>query len=211
MKFKQHIEVGKYLYEQLEKDNKINRIAYLFGNVAPDLNCVYPAHRLRTTEKRFYKRLVRIDNTHFNILKSFTLGVVTHYICDYFCYAHSIESLGIKHKIYETNLYNYYNMHLQEIQDTKNRLRDAWKSSELHNKYMNSIDDELTSKQHCDMILEQVKIMNKLYMDKSEGSLDKNWMYLSEQMKRDLEYASFMTESILRLILQPYTCSAIHD
>lgn len=210
MKFKQHIEVGKYLYEQLEKDNKINRIAYLFGNVAPDLNCVYPAHRLRTTEKRFYKRLVRIDNTHFNILKSFTLGVVTHYICDYFCYAHSIESLGIKHKIYETNLYNYYNMHLQEIQDTKNRLRDAWKSSELHNKYMNSIDDELTSKQHCDMILEQVKIMNKLYMDKSEGSLDKNWMYLSEQMKRDLEYASFMTESILRLILQPYTCSAIH-
>lgn len=210
MKFKQHIEVGKYLYEQLEKDNKINRIAYLFGNVAPDLNCVYPAHRLRTTEKRFYKRLVRIDNTHFNILKSFTLGVVTHYICDYFCYAHSIESLGIKHKIYETNLYNYYNMHLQEIQDTKNRLRDAWKSSELHNKYMNSIDDELTSKQHCDMILEQVKIMNKLYMDKSEGSLDENWMYLSEQMKRDLEYASFMTESILRLILQPYACSAIH-
>jgi hypothetical protein len=215
MKFKQHIKVGKYILEHLGNDKleesningiKINRIAYLFGNVAPDLNCVYPAHRLKTTEKRFYNRLMRIDKSNFTWMKSFTLGVVTHYVCDYFCYAHNIESIGIKHKAYETNLWQYYNSHLAEIEKDKSGLNDLWNKLLIKSHNNNVENDELTNETHCNMILDTVKLMNKTYMTNSNDASDKDWMNKKNQMKLDLEYATFMIEQITNLITQPERC-----
>jgi hypothetical protein len=215
MKFKQHIKVGKYILENLGDTKldgmninglKINKIAYLFGNVAPDLNCVYPAHRLKTTEKRFYKRLMRIDKSSFTWMKSFTLGVVTHYVCDYFCYAHNIESLGPKHKTYETNLWHYYESHLAEIEEDKTDLTDLWKALLVKSHDDNIENDELTNETHCKMILDTVKLMNKTYMNRSNDPSDKKWMYQRNQMKLDLEYAAFMVIQITNLITQPERC-----
>ena len=209
MKLKQHLDVGKYILDNLDSKYEINKQAYLFGNIAPDLNCVYPAHRLKTTENRFYKRLQIVDNTSFNTIKSFTLGVITHYICDYFCYAHNIESIGIVHKKYETNLYNYYESHLNEILEDREQLKDVWKYNKLKSKNQIIKNNTIDVESHCKLILEQIKNMNTEYLKHIYKSEDNSWAYKNQQMKVDLEYAMFMVENITALILEPFKCLTV--
>jgi hypothetical protein len=207
MKLKQHLDIGKYVMEHDIQDKiEINRIAYLLGNIAPDLNCVYPAHRLVTTERRFYRRLRIVEKSNINFIKSFTLGIITHYVCDYFCCAHNNKSLGVPHKMYETNLYRYYESHLGELRESKDRLTVKW--VEAKKKSQNDcIEDKcMSDNKHCDFILEQVKLMNQAYLkhtnlDRSSDWIDKKW-----QMRRDMEYAIFMSEHIITLIIEPFKC-----
>lgn len=204
MKLRQHWEVGKYILETT--DLGVNKTAYLLGNIAPDLNCIYPAHRVKTTEKRFYKRLLRIDNTSINMLRSFTLGVVTHYVCDYFCYAHNMESIGLRHKEYETNLYKYYKSHKDEIYEHNNLLKEIWEQHIEKCREDVVRDNELTTSEHCEFILEQVKLMNATYMNKVNKELSDGWTVRKKQMHMDMEYATFMVEKITDLILEPVRC-----
>lgn len=207
MKLKQHLEIGnKVLDEGLINTFKVNRIAYLFGNIAPDLNCIYPAHRLKTTEKRFYKRLKRVEKSSTPLIKSFTLGVITHYICDYFCYAHNIESLGVPHKKYETNLYNYYESHLNEMAKDYDTMIDNWVSCKRQSNEECIVDGCMTVDKHCKFILSQIKYMNSLYMNGCDKNKKGNWTTKIEQMQKDIEYTTFMIEHILTITLEPFKC-----
>jgi hypothetical protein len=190
---------------------EINKIVFLFGNVAPDLNCVYPAHRLKTTEHRFYNRLMIADRTDSKLIKSFTLGIITHYICDYFCYAHNIESLGVKHKSYETNLYEYYNKHLAEIEKDKTDLVKMWHNVVVKSHDDNIENDELTNETHCKMIIDTIKLMNESYMKNTgdKKDKDKDWFERKSQMKIDLEYAQFVIEQVIYLLTEPERCLEI--
>jgi hypothetical protein len=207
MKLKQHINIGRYIIDNDIKDEfKVNKIAYLLGNIAPDLNCVYPAHRLTTTEKRFYKRLKIVEKSNVTFIRSFTLGVITHYVCDYFCCAHNNESLGIPHKRYEKNLYNYYESHLDELRESKDRLTYRWMRAKKKSQNDCLKSREMSDNNHCDFVLEQVKLMNEDYLkhtnlDRSSDWVDKKW-----QMQRDMEYAIFMSEHIITLIIEPFKC-----
>jgi hypothetical protein len=210
MKFKQHIEMGKSILSSLNQQEVsnfgINRVAYLLGNVAPDLNCIYPAHRLSTTEKRFYKRLKLLNNAESKLLKSFELGIVTHYICDYFCCAHNNKSSGIKHKKYETNLYSYYDKHRDNLGENNKELVQAWTRNKIKN-ITNIIDNNtITAKNLSKLILEQVKQMNNNYTKYSEINKDKGWENKVKQMQKDMEYTIFMTRHITRMIIEPTTC-----
>lgn len=207
MKLKQHLKIGKTVLDKnIITTFKVNRIAYLFGNIAPDLNCVYPAHRLKTTEKRFYKRLKRIEKSDTNLIKSFTLGVITHYICDYFCYAHNIESLGVPHKKYETNLYNYYESHINELGKFSSRLENKWIEAKQQSQ-KNCIENEcMTIESHCEFIMNQIKYMNNCYLGNDKLNKKSDWTGKIDQMQKDLEYSTFMIKHILILTLEPFKC-----
>lgn len=207
MKLKQHLDIGnKVINDNIIKTFEVNKVAYLFGNVAPDLNCIYPAHRLKTTEERFYKRLKRVDKASTNLIKSFTLGVITHYICDYFCFAHNIESLGIPHREYESNLYKYYESHVSEMEYNYEKLLNYWLhfKQESMEKYI--VDNSLNSEAHIEFIMNQLKNMNEIYISSNILSKKDNWTTKVEQMQKDIEYTTFMIEHLLGMVLEPFKC-----
>lgn len=200
MKFIQHIDIGKYILDNNIIDNcKIDRKAFLFGCIAPDINVVYPAHRLKTTENRFYKKLVIVDIIRNNIIKSYYLGTITHYICDYFCYAHETESIGIKHKKYENNLYKYYESHIKELEKS-NTLLNIWNRNKIKS-------NKISIHEHCDYVMEQLKIMNKTYFDELKLRDNTNWQFNNDIIKNDLRYVQFMLENMLGIITQPIKCT----
>lgn len=207
MRLKQHLDIGnKVLEDNIISTFKVNRVAYLFGTIAPDLNCIYPAHRLRTTESRFSKKLKIAGNASTSLIKSFMLGVITHYVCDYFCYAHNIESLGLPHKKYEDNLYKYYESHLDEMEDAYDNLLDHWLDFKAQSKKKCVKNNCLTSESHVEFIMNQVKNMNKLYMNSDRVDKKVGWTDKIEQMQKDIEYATFMVERVLTITLEPFKC-----
>lgn len=212
MKLKQHIEIGKGILENL--DNKalnefgINRTTYLLGCIAPDLNCVYPAHRLWTTEKRFNRRLRQVNKAtaKLKFVKSFRLGIITHYTCDYFCYAHNNESVGVRHKMYEANLYQFYQSHLNELQNTSLRLQNIWLENKRKSITDNIKNDTITVKEQCEIITEQVARMNKEYSSETDINKNVGWETKIKQMQQDMEYAMFMSQHVIEMIIEPFKC-----
>lgn len=207
MKLKQHIMIGKELLNSTKlKDLNVNKVAYLIGSIAPDLNCVYPAHRLTTTEHRFYKRLERIFRTNSLMIKSFTLGVITHYICDYFCYAHNIESIGFKHKEYEKGLYKYYLTHQNMLKTAENNIKLDSNQLKIHNNMKN----------YCNNIILQLKRINNQYIKEAynydnihsvKGKIRKSitdksefWTQRKDQMQLDIRYAFDTSRIVMWLV-----------
>ena len=87
----------------------LSRFRFSYGNIYPDLTfsmCVTP-HKLpesigllRSYVDELYERPMHI----FEFSKK--LGIAMHYVCDYFCYAHSEKFTGslLKHMIYEFSM-----------------------------------------------------------------------------------------------------------
>ena len=99
-----HHKIGKILCSELRESGcQINEKLFLLGNLFPDLIHSYLWCRHEYQYSREYIR------NKLDILKkkpklfSFQLGVLTHYICDYFCYPHSDNyNKGlIQHILYE--------------------------------------------------------------------------------------------------------------
>jgi hypothetical protein len=211
MKFIHHIKIASIMINKMEgkmgETFKLNKTAFYIGNVAPDLNCVYPAHRLKTTHKRVARKIEFVDRLDSaEVIKSFELGIITHYVCDYFCYAHSNETIGKSHKHYEKELYRFFELHKDMFKqgNTDEDIVVEWNDALniIQEKLNNS--DAVDIKSHASMIMEQIGIINKEYMEKSSGfRRDKEWQYDLDQCKRDLEYALFMGENILEMILNP--------
>ena len=212
MKLKQHREIAitviGQINPQLLESFHFNKTAYLFGSMAPDLNCVYPAHRLDTTRKRFCIHVKRVDNSIMDLIKSFELGVITHYICDYFCYAHSIESVGHKHIIYENMLKKYFKEYKQEALSgiEKEELLKIW--DKLREESISRIapNYSLDANSHGKLILNQVKRMNDLYKKEYEVQRHDNWMESCEQIYKDICYSLFVCKKPLEWVLSPVEC-----
>ena len=104
MRLKIHHNIGKKVYIELKDlDCKISKTLFLFGNVFPDLiySYIWRRHEFKHSRKIIEKKIITLKKrTRFY---SFHMGILTHYICDYFCFPHStIYNKGlIKHIIYE--------------------------------------------------------------------------------------------------------------
>lgn len=214
MKLVHHIKISKILInkldEKLMEGFKVNRLAFYIGSIFPDLNCIYPAHRLNTTNKRLAKKIEIIDNMNKDSLyKSFELGIITHYVCDYFCYAHSNETIGFIHKHYEKQLYNMFELHKEVFinKENKNIVTEWNEALDIIQHKLLSKTDTMDVKSHASMIMEQIKTLNDNYMKNSNGMRrDSDWADDIEQCKRDLEYTLFMCENVLALIVDPVRC-----
>lgn len=191
---------------------KINRKAYLFGSIAPDFNCVFPTHTIKGTFKRFKHKLYRMENSGSNLVKSFTLGVITHYICDYFCYAHNLSHPNPKHALYERYMREHIEMHNKLVNLECEKLEEQWKNIQEHiiesSNNNNNIDNILESItnggfDHIEYIMELVDNMHSEYINNTKNLDAKKWYYSLDKIELDLEYATFMCEKIAMLILNP--------
>lgn len=215
MKLVHHIKIAKIIADKLEENNKkeylINRSAFYIGSIIPDINCIYPAHRLNTTKDRMLKRIESVDNaSRDGIIRSFQLGIITHYVCDYFCYAHSNETIGMIHKKYEKELYNFFEIHkdLFVKGEGKEELVVKWDEAlNIIREKLFSLTDTMTIESHASMVMEQIEVLNRDYMMNSQGiRRDRLWVVDKEQCERDLEYTIFMCENILKIIMNPMKC-----
>ena len=114
MNFFTHIMISKRLYKYLSKEMYLDKYAFLYGNIKPDLSpqCLRNPHLLEN-----YLLIVSsdsnrlIDNTASVREFSADLGVICHYICDFFCYCHLNSRLYHKlasHFLYELRLHLTY-------------------------------------------------------------------------------------------------------
>ena len=197
---------------QSKVDWKINRAAYLFGSVAPDINYVYPVHTFNSTFNRFKKKIKRAEKSNTNIIKSFTLGVITHYICDYFCYAHNIRMGNPKHVIYERIMRSHMKKHTEALSNSSEELRTQWMNILGHTldsmqtcKTVEDVLDDIHSKgkDHIDYIMKAITEMHDTYIKYTLNLEDKEWFKSIEKMELDMQYARFMCERILMFILSP--------
>lgn len=212
-----HMRIARETLNKIEShiDWKINRKAYILGSIIPDLNCAFPTHTINNTLNRFRKRLIRMDNTGSNFIKSFTLGIITHYICDYFCYAHNLNFPNPKHAVYERVMRAHIRKHEEVIGNWGDDLVKQWELIKEHtivlikeNDNINSIEDTILriqydSKDHVEYIIDTVKDMHKKYISQTIDLDALSWYKSLNKIQLDIDYATFMCERIALLILAP--------
>lgn len=109
MRMRNHYKMGSIIYKKMAENNMpLQKLAFIFGNLAPDigLTYIYRRHQHSTSMSHLDKLILRLYYGIFHpnsIIFSFRLGIITHYVCDYFCYAHNPAFKGHlrEHIIYE--------------------------------------------------------------------------------------------------------------
>ena len=118
MKSTSHFAMGHLLYASLQAHGvHLNRIAFVYGNIAPDYapHLLFPAHFGKVCTRavddiaRELTELPLGGSGRVNAEYSKHLGIMCHFICDYFCFAHNKGFPGgIKqHSSYENRLDAY--------------------------------------------------------------------------------------------------------
>jgi hypothetical protein len=76
------------------KGMRLKRFPFILGNLAPDLyfSFIFRRHEYDCSIVSIRKTILRLYDGRFNpcsVLFAYFMGIVSHYICDYFCYYHS--------------------------------------------------------------------------------------------------------------------------
>lgn len=106
MYFFTHLFISKVLYQHLKEITELDQLAFAYGNIKPDL----PSHKRNhhtlenclpiVCSKSDLLQTETVSVRHFSV----TLGVICHYLCDFFCYYHLNEEIHNKkldHFLYE--------------------------------------------------------------------------------------------------------------
>lgn len=127
-----HLELSLRLKRVIERnlDIRLRTIPFILGNIKPDFVAPYTnmPHYKKDSEKKDSEQFVReeilaiLDSKIYESEKcppqfSERLGVITHYLSDFFCHAHS-ESFPdkfLKHYLYEMQLSLYCLSHTKGI------------------------------------------------------------------------------------------------
>ncbi len=118
MKSTSHFAMGHLLYAALQKRGiYLNRIAFVYGNIAPDYapTMLVPTHFGKACTRAVDDISSNLSELHLNnsgrvsAEYSKQLGIMCHYICDYFCFAHNKDFTGSlkQHVAYENRLDSY--------------------------------------------------------------------------------------------------------
>ncbi len=122
-----HKKMSEFIYSNIEENTSfaLNKLMFKLGNMSPDLP-LYHRHLKHYKYQNFEAILHMIEelsliNPSESVAKlnfySYRLGVITHYVCDYFCLPHhDRDAYGDKlkeHLLYEKNMHkdvkNYNN------------------------------------------------------------------------------------------------------
>jgi hypothetical protein len=109
-----HIVVANYFYDKLKQSNlsfNLHKKSFFNGNVLPDKQRhQFNTHYYAESKPDCDRYLAKANNeTLSDLERSEALGVVCHFMCDYFCKYHSIQpykqDVGINHFMYEAKLH----------------------------------------------------------------------------------------------------------
>lgn len=142
---------------------KLDKVGFGFGNIKPDISPdlfknLHIKDRSFDLVKHKIKELMdcKLDkSTKCTRQFSEKLGVVAHYIADFFCYVHSNHYKGslLLHNVYEIGLWNYCRLNARSIKVYSSPAMTSIVTDynalcnyieELHNEYM-------TQKPSCDL------------------------------------------------------------
>lgn len=109
-----HLLIAETLYSHLQDRVKLNKKAFMYGNIKPDLSpkCLKKPHTMENY-------LVHVCSNAKNLMRgetglrdfSTSLGVICHYVCDFFCRYHLDEKLFNNlegHFLYELDLHHEF-------------------------------------------------------------------------------------------------------
>ncbi len=110
MYFFTHLLISKVLYRHFEGEISLDRRAFAYGNIKPDLpsperihhtldQCI---HTVCEKSSKLMENEVTLED--FSVI----LGEVCHYVCDFFCYYHLSEKMHnrkLRHCFYEIALH----------------------------------------------------------------------------------------------------------
>ncbi len=106
MFFFTHLLMSKALYRHFAGEAKLNRLAFAYGNIKPDLpSANYIHHTLENCIFTVAERTNHLMEESCSVNDfSVTLGEICHYVCDFFCYYHlneEIHNKNLRHLLYE--------------------------------------------------------------------------------------------------------------
>jgi len=132
MNFKSHLMMGKVLYEYLQKrlNVPLNRFEFVYGNVRPD---IFPGFLATPHTKEYFYEYVKSELEEIekiNLIQSvdddktysLRLGIICHYITDFFCYPHNTDfhKGTLAHCVYEKKLYWYMKQRVNLFENIEN-------------------------------------------------------------------------------------------
>ena len=98
MNIQSHLKLAVFISESSEINiTGLRKLSFVFGNIFPDISFTFirkphvPNIMYDTVMRRIDKSMLSLDNQ--NNLNYFGLGIITHYLADFFCAAHN-ESFG---------------------------------------------------------------------------------------------------------------------
>ena len=104
MRLKIHYRIAKKISAEIrEAGLYLHEKSFLLGNLFPDLiqSFFWCRHEYSVSQNHLRKRIENLKKK--TLFFSFKMGILTHYICDYFCYPHSriYDKNILEHIIYE--------------------------------------------------------------------------------------------------------------
>ena len=115
-----HIFIAKTAYQAINKISgiKLNYSKFLKGSIYPDINLatLFLQHRINDTGRIVEKNVNKLvginifENSKNLDVFSFKMGIIIHFISDYFCKVHNDNwyKNPIRHYIYERKLDKYF-------------------------------------------------------------------------------------------------------
>lgn len=164
MRITSHVKVASFLLDRIDTSNdlKVNKYVFKIGAIIPDFSPVYRfmTHHFNNKHKKVEKLKTRIEKTNNRISLAYSLGKMTHFIADSFCYVHNIKLIenAVLHKKYEKRL----------SKQLKNNLKNDETSINCSYFYNGSLQSFLSyfhheyNQQHDEMILSKENFNNDL-------------------------------------------------
>ncbi len=174
MNFFSHLFISRELYKYFKSEIELNKWAFVFGNVKPDLPpaCFEARHTFENYFKKVNERADQLANEELSLREfSVKLGEVCHFACDFFCYYHSnlkLHKKNIFHFVYEICLQIQLN-----FMQLRRKLKIPIESTSPYNNFSSFITD-----------------MRRKYLADARS------------MKKDIEYSLRAAISIFETILQ---------
>ena len=130
MKSTTHFAMAHFLYASLKaRGVELSRVAFVYGNIAPDyVPALYVRPHFTWTCNHMIMKFVKLlsstpitEDGCIGPEYSMRLGLMCHFICDYFCLAHNADFTGSvsQHIVYERDLDEYLRENCTKLLDLK--------------------------------------------------------------------------------------------
>ncbi|MDR2049779.1 MAG: zinc dependent phospholipase C family protein [Treponema sp.] len=87
--------MAKIIYGRIRRNGmNLRRFPFVLGNLVPDLclSFIFRRHEYARSALSVRKIILRLYEGRFDprsVLFAYCMGIINHYVCDYFCYSHS--------------------------------------------------------------------------------------------------------------------------